>query len=358
MTSQKRALITGITGQDGSYLSELLLEKGYEVHGIIRRTSTFNTDRLDHMYVDPHSEEAKLFLHYGDLTDGTTLRRLVEQVQPQEVYNLGAQSHVRVSFDAPEYTVDSVGMGTLRILEAVRDYQQRTGSEVRYYQAGSSEMYGKVQEVPQSEKTPFYPRSPYACAKVYGHWQTINYRESYDMFACNGILFNHESPRRGETFVTRKVTRAIARIVAGTQKKLYMGNLDSKRDWGYAKDYVKAMWLMLQQEEADDYVVATGETYSVREFLQVAFSHVNLNWEDYVAFDERYLRPAEVELLIGDPTKAKQKLGWEPSVTFEGLVKLMVDADLRALGLVPLNGSQPSPATDIATTRTIVGSLN
>lgn len=359
MTSQKRrALITGITGQDGSYLTELLLEQGYEVHGIIRRTSTFNTDRIDHMYVDPHLEEARLFLHYGDLTDGTALRRLVEQVQPEEVYNLGAQSHVRVSFDAPEYTVDSVGMGTLRMLEAVRDYQQRIGKEVRFYQAGSSEMYGKVQEVPQSEKTPFYPRSPYACAKVYGHWQTVNYRESYDMFACNGILFNHESPRRGETFVTRKVTRAIARIIAGTQQKIYMGNLDSKRDWGYAKDYVKAMWLMLQQDEPDDYVVATGETYSVREFLQVAFGHVNLNWEDYVSFDERYLRPAEVELLIGDPTKAKQKLGWEPSVSFEGLVKLMVDADLRALGLVPLNGSQPSPISDVATTRAVVGSFS
>ncbi len=353
MTQAKRALITGITGQDGSYLSELLLEKGYEVHGIIRRTSTFNTDRIDHIYVDPHMENAKLFLHYGDLTDGTTLRRIIEEVQPNEVYNLGAQSHVRVSFDAPEYTVDAVGMGTLRVLEAIRDYQQRIGNEVRFYQAGSSEMYGKVQEVPQSEKTPFYPRSPYACAKVYGHWQTVNYRESYGMFACNGILFNHESPRRGETFVTRKVTRAIARIIAGTQKQLYMGNLDAKRDWGYAKDYVKAMWLMLQQQEADDYVVATGETYSVREFLQIAFNHVNLNWEDYVAFDERYLRPAEVELLIGDPTKAKQKLGWEPSVTFEGLVKLMVDADLRALGLIPLNGSQPSPVSDVATVRAV-----
>ena len=333
MSAAKRALITGITGQDGSYLSEFLLSKGYEVHGIIRRTSTFNTDRIDHIYIDPHSPEARLFLHYGDLTDGTTLRRILEEVKPIEIYNLGAQSHVRVSFDSPEYTVDSVGMGTLRLLEAIRDYQQRTGIEVRFYQAGSSEMFGKVQEVPQKETTPFYPRSPYACAKVYGHWQTINYRESYDLFACNGILFNHESPRRGETFVTRKITRAVARIVAGTQQKLYLGNLDSKRDWGYAKDYVRAMWLMLQQDEADDYVVATGETYSIKEFLDVAFSHVDLNWQDYVAFDSRYLRPAEVDLLIGDPSKTKAKLGWQPSVNFEGLVKLMVNADLAALNL-------------------------
>lgn len=338
MTQSKRALITGITGQDGSYLSELLLSKGYEVHGIIRRTSTFNTDRIDHIYVDPHNSEAKLFLHYGDLTDGTTLRRILEQVQPVEIYNLGAQSHVRVSFDAPEYTVDAVGMGTLRLLEAMRDYQQRTGIEVRFYQAGSSEMYGKVMEIPQKETTPFYPRSPYACAKVYAHWQTVNYRESYDLFACNGILFNHESPRRGETFVTRKITRAIARIVAGKQKKLYLGNLDSKRDWGYAKDYVNAMWLMLQQDKSDDYVVATGETHSIREFLDISFQYVNLDWQDYVAFDERYLRPAEVDLLIGDPTKAKQQLGWEPSVTFKELVHLMVDADLDALGISSPNG--------------------
>jgi GDPmannose 4,6-dehydratase len=338
MTQPKRALITGITGQDGSYLSELLLEKGYEVHGIIRRTSTFNTDRLDHIYVDPHQSDAKLFLHYGDLTDGTTLRRILEQVQPVEIYNLGAQSHVRVSFDSPEYTVDAVGMGALRILEAVRDYQQRTGIEVRFYQAGSSEMFGKVQEVPQKETTPFYPRSPYACAKVYAHWQTVNYRESYGLFACNGILFNHESPRRGETFVTRKITRALARIVAGQQKKLYLGNLDSKRDWGYAKDYVRAMWLMLQQDEPDDYVVATNETYSVHEFLDIAFQYVDLDWKDYVEFDERYLRPAEVDLLIGDSTKAREKLGWEPSVTFEQLVKLMVDADLAAIGIHNQNG--------------------
>ncbi len=341
MSIPKRALITGITGQDGSYLSEFLLEKGYEVHGVIRRTSTFNTDRIDHIYIDSHSPDARLFLHYGDLTDGTTLRRILEEVKPVEIYNLGAQSHVRVSFDSPEYTVDSVGMGTLRLLEAIRDYQQRTGIEVRFYQAGSSEMFGKVQEVPQKETTPFYPRSPYACAKVYGHWQTVNYRESYDLFACNGILFNHESPRRGETFVTRKITRAVARIVAGTQQKLYLGNLDSKRDWGYAKDYVKAMWLMLQQERPDDYVIATGETYSIKEFLDIAFGHVNLNWQDYVAFDPRYLRPAEVDLLIGDPSKAKTKLGWQPSVDFEGLVKLMVNADLTALNLAIPDSDRP-----------------
>jgi GDPmannose 4,6-dehydratase len=355
MTQKKRALITGITGQDGSYLSELLLEKGYEVHGIIRRTSTFNTDRIDHIYDDPHEESARLFLHYGDLTDGTTLRRILEDVKPTEIYNLGAQSHVRVSFDSPEYTVDAVGMGTLRLLEAIRDYQQRTGIEVRFYQAGSSEMYGKVQEVPQKEDTPFYPRSPYACAKVYAHWQTVNYRESYDLFACNGILFNHESPRRGETFVTRKITRAIAHIVAGKQKKLFMGNLESKRDWGYAKDYVQAMWLMLQQETPDDYVVATGETHAISEFLDLAFNYVNLDWRDYVEFDSRYLRPAEVELLIGDPAKVKQKLGWEPSVTFEQLVYLMVEADLKALGLVPLNGHTMQSISDNATVRQSVG---
>jgi len=357
MTQRKRALITGVTGQDGSYLSELLLEKAYEVHGIIRRTSTFNTDRIDHIYVDPHNEEARLFLHYGDLTDGVTLRRILEEVKPVEIYNLGAQSHVRVSFDSPEYTVDSVGMGTLRLLEAIRDYRQRTGIDVRFYQAGSSEMFGKVQDVPQKETTPFYPRSPYACAKVYAHWQTVNYRESYGMFACNGILFNHESPRRGETFVTRKITRAIARIVAGTQKKLYLGNLDSKRDWGYAKDYVKAMWLILQQDESDDYVVATGETHSIREFLDIAFGYVNLDWHDYVEFDPRYLRPAEVDLLIGEPTKVKQKLGWSPSVTFEELVALMVEADLRALGLSSSNGQGLQLLDDSAYVRQSMGSM-
>jgi len=358
MTQNKRALITGITGQDGSYLSEFLLEQGYEVHGIIRRTSTFNTDRIDHIYEDPHKEGVRLLLHYGDLTDGTTLRRILEEVQPTEIYNLGAQSHVRVSFDSPEYTVDAVGMGTLRLLEAIRDYQRRTGIEVRFYQAGSSEMYGLVQAVPQSETTPFYPRSPYACAKVYAHWQTVNYRESYNLFACNGILFNHESPRRGETFVTRKITRAVARIVAGKQKTIFMGNLDAKRDWGYAKDYVKAMWLMLQQEKPDDYVIATGETHSVREFLELAFGYVNLNWQDHVEFDDRYLRPAEVDLLIGDPSKAQQKLGWKPSVTFKELVALMVEADLQALGHTLPNGNGSSIPHDIATTRQELGALH
>ncbi|MCC5642527.1 GDP-mannose 4,6-dehydratase [Nostoc sp. CHAB 5824] len=358
MTQQKRALITGITGQDGSYLSEFLLEQGYEVHGIIRRTSTFNTDRIDHIYEDPHKEGVRLFLHYGDLTDGTTLRRILEEVKPVEIYNLGAQSHVRVSFDSPEYTVDAVGMGTLRLLEAIRDYQHRTGIQVRFYQAGSSEMYGLVQAIPQTETTPFYPRSPYACAKVYAHWQTVNYRESYDLFACNGILFNHESPRRGETFVTRKITRAVASIVAGKQKKIYMGNLDAKRDWGYAKDYVKAMWLMLQKDQPDDYVISTGETHSVREFLELAFSYVNLNWQDYVEFDERYLRPSEVELLIGDSTKARQKLGWAPSVTFEELVSLMVEADLQALGHTSPNGNGSQFPDDIATIRQQLGALH
>ncbi|MBN3938859.1 GDP-mannose 4,6-dehydratase [Nostoc sp. NMS9] len=358
MTQQKRALITGITGQDGSYLSEFLLEQGYEVHGIIRRTSTFNTDRIDHIYEDPHKEGVRLFLHYGDLTDGTTLRRILEEVKPVEIYNLGAQSHVRVSFDSPEYTVDAVGMGTLRLLEAIRDYQHRTGIQVRFYQAGSSEMYGLVQAIPQTETTPFYPRSPYACAKVYAHWQTVNYRESYNLFACNGILFNHESPRRGETFVTRKITRAVAGIVAGKQKKIYMGNLDAKRDWGYAKDYVKAMWLMLQKDQPDDYVISTGETHSVREFLELAFSYVNLNWQDYVEFDERYLRPSEVELLIGDSTKARQNLGWTPSVTFEELVSLMVEADLQALGHTSPNGNGSQFPNDIATIRQTLGALH
>ena len=330
MSERKRALITGITGQDGSYLAELLLEKDYEVHGIIRRSSSFNTNRIEHIYQDFHNPDARLFLHYGDLTDGTTLRRILEAVKPLEIYNLGAQSHVRVSFDSPEYTVNTVGMGALRLLEAIRDYQQRTGIEVRFYQAGSSEMFGKVQEVPQKETTPFYPRSPYSCAKVYAHWQTINYRESYNLFACNGILFNHESPRRGETFVTRKITCAVAKILAGKQKKLYLGNLDAKRDWGYAKDYVRAMWMMLQQKEADDYVIATNETHSIKEFLEIAFTYVNLNWQDYVEFDPRYLRPTEVDLLIGDCTKAREKLGWKPSITFTELVYLMVDSDIKA----------------------------
>ncbi len=331
MTRGKRALITGITGQDGSFLSEFLLDKGYEVHGIIRRSSSLNTSRIDHLYQDPHLPNTRLFLHYGDLTDGSTLRRILEISQPDEVYNLGAQSHVRVSFDEPQYTVDTVALGTLRLLEAIREYQKRTGIQVRFYQAGSSEMYGLVQEIPQSEKTPFYPRSPYACAKVYAHWQTVNYREAYELFACNGILFNHESERRGETFVTRKITRAIANIVHKKQNKLYLGNLESRRDWGYAKDYVQAMWLMLQQPEPDDYVIATGETHSVREFLETAFGYVNLRWEDYVEIDARYFRPTEVELLIGDASKARQKLGWTPKVSFAELVQIMVDADLRAI---------------------------
>ncbi len=323
----KKALITGITGQDGSYLAELLLAKGYEVHGIIRRASTFNTERIDHLYQDPHVNGVRLFLHYGDIADSTNLIKLLYRIQPDEVYNLAAQSHVRVSFDNPEYTGDVTGLGTVRILEAIRE----TGSKAKFYQASSSEMYGKVQETPQRETTPFYPRSPYGAAKVYAYWVTVNYRESFGMFACNGILFNHESPRRGETFVTRKITRAIARIRAGLQDKLYLGNLDAKRDWGYAREYVEAMWLMLQQKEPDDYVIATGETHSVQEFLEEAFSSVNLDWRKYVKVDPQYYRPAEVDLLVGDASKAKQKLGWEPTTTFTKLVHLMVDADIEAV---------------------------
>jgi GDPmannose 4,6-dehydratase len=323
----KKALITGITGQDGSYLAELLLDKGYEVHGIIRRASTFNTGRIDHLYKDPHINGVRLFLHYGDIADSTNLIKLLYRVQPEEVYHLAAQSHVRVSFDIPEYTGDVTGLSTIRILEAIRE----TGSQARFYQASSSEMFGKVQEVPQSETTPFYPRSPYGAAKVYAYWATVNYRESYGAFACNGILFNHESPRRGETFVTRKITRAVARIKAGLDRKLYLGNLDAKRDWGYAREYVEAMWLMLQQDEPDDYVVATGETHSVREFLEEAFSHVQLDWREHVEIDAKYYRPAEVDLLVGDAGKAKRKLGWEPKTTFKELTRLMVDADIEAL---------------------------
>ncbi len=323
----RKALITGITGQDGSYLAELLLAKGYEVHGIIRRASTFNTSRISSLYEDPHINGVRLFLHYGDISDSTNLIKLLYRIQPDEVYHLAAQSHVRVSFDIPEYTGDVTGIGTVRILEAIRE----VGLKTRYYQAGSSEMYGLVQEVPQKETTPFYPRSPYGAAKVYAHWITVNYRESYGMFACNGILFNHESPRRGETFVTRKITRALAHIQAGLQDKLYLGNLDAKRDWGYAKEYVEAMWLMLQQDTPDDYVVATGETHTVREFLEEAFAHVGLNWKDYVEHDARYERPAEVDLLIGDPSKAKTKLGWEPRTTFHDLVRLMVDEEIASL---------------------------
>lgn len=324
----KRALITGITGQDGSYLAEFLLEKGYEVHGIIRRASTFNTGRLDHIYADPHSKPA-LRLHYGDLSDASALARLIGKVQPEEIYNLAAQSHVRVSFDSPEYTTDITATGVTRVLEAIRE----SGIKPRFYQASSSEMYGKVQDIPQSETTPFYPRSPYGCAKVYAYWVTVNYRESYGMHASNGILFNHESPRRGETFVTRKITRAVAQIKAGLQDKLFLGNLDAKRDWGYAKEYVEAMWLMLQQPEADDYVIATGETHSVREFLEEAFGHVGLDWKKHVEIDPAYYRPAEVDLLIGDYSKARKKLGWTPKTTFKDLVKLMVDADVERLQL-------------------------
>ena len=323
----KKALITGITGQDGSYLAELLLLKGYEVHGIIRRASTFNTGRLDPIYEDPHSGRTKLFLHYGDLSDASALSRLIDRVQPDEIYNLAAQSHVRVSFDGPEYTTDITATGAVRLLEAIRE----TGVKPRFYQASSSEIFGKVQEIPQTERTPFYPRSPYGCAKVYAHWITVNYRESYGLFACNGILFNHESPRRGETFVTRKITRAVAHILAGLQNKLYLGNLDAKRDWGYAKEYVEAMWLMLQQDKPEDYVIATNETHSIREFLDAAFGSVGLDWKKHVEIDPRYYRPAEVDLLIGDYNKARRQLGWAPKTKFADLVKLMVEADVRLL---------------------------
>ena len=323
----KKALITGITGQDGSYLAELLLSKGYEVHGIIRRASTFNTGRLDAIYQDPHASHQRLFLHYGDLADASALSRLIGKIQPQEIYNLAAQSHVRVSFDAPEYTTDITATGTVRLLEAIRE----TGIKPRFYQASSSEMFGLVQEVPQRETTPFYPRSPYGCAKVYSHWITVNYRESYGLHASSGILFNHESPRRGETFVTRKITRALARIKVGLQQKLFLGNLDAKRDWGYAKEYVEAMWLMLQQEKPDDYVIATGETHTIRELLDVSFAHAGLDWKKHVEIDPRYYRPAEVELLIGDASKAKRQLGWEPKTKFADLARLMVDADIQLL---------------------------
>jgi GDPmannose 4,6-dehydratase len=327
MNSDKKALITGITGQDGSYLSELLLQKGYEVHGVIRRASTFNTDRIDHIYQDPHDPQARLFLHYGDLSDSSGLRRVIEQVQPDEVYNLGAQSHVKVSFDQAEYTADVTGVGALRLLEAIRDYKSRTGHEVRFYQASSSEMFGAAAP-PQSLSTPFHPRSPYGVAKVYAFWQTVNHRESYEMFACNGVLFNHESPRRGETFVTRKITRAVGRIKMGLQEKLFLGNLDAKRDWGHARDYVEAMWLMLQQEQPRDYVIATGEAYTVREFARIAFEHVGLNYEDHVEVDPRFFRPAEVDYLLGDPQETFDQLGWTPCTSFEQLVQEMVESDL------------------------------
>ena len=325
----KIALVTGVTGQDGAYLTEFLLEKGYNVHGIIRRSSSFNTGRIEHLYHDAHEKGYKLTLHFGDLTDSSNIRKIIESVNPDEFYNLGAQSHVRVSFDQPEYTVDVVALGALRALEAIRDYQENSGNQVKFYQAGSSEMFGKVLETPQNEKTPFYPRSPYSCGKVYAHWQTVNYRESYNMFAVNGILFNHESPRRGETFVTRKITRAATRIKLGLQNKLYLGNLDAKRDWGFAGDYVKAMWLMLQQEKPDDYVISTGKTYSVKHFLEKVFSALELDWRDYVKIDSKYFRPAEVELLLGDSSKAKKMLSWQPETSFEELVKMMVDSDMK-----------------------------
>lgn len=322
----KRALITGITGQDGSYLAELLLSKGYEVYGIIRRSSSFNTARIDPIYQDPHVANARLHLVYGDLNDASSLNRILRTVQPAEIYNLGAQSHVRVSFDIPEYTAEVTGLGTVRILEAIRE----SGLKPKFYQASSSEMFGKVQEIPQRETTSFYPRSPYGAAKVYAHWITVNYREAYGLFACNGILFNHESPRRGETFVSRKVTKASARIKLGLQEELYLGNLDAKRDWGYAGDYVQAMWMMLQQPDPDDYVIATGETHTVRELLDVAFGHLNLEWQKYVKIDPRYFRPTEVDLLIGDASKAKTKLGWEQKVSFKELIAMMVETDIQA----------------------------
>ncbi len=320
----KKALITGITGQDGSYLAEFLLGKGYTVHGIVRRSSTFNTDRIEHLYRDPHDPNARLFLHYGDLTDGTGLREILTRVQPDEVYNLAAQSHVRVSFDQPVYTSQTDALGTINLLEAIRD----TGLPTRFYQASSSEMYGKVVETPQTEKTPFYPRSPYACAKLYSYWQTLNYREAYNLFACNGILFNHESPRRGETFVTRKITRGATRIAVGLQEKLFLGNLEAKRDWGFAGDYVEAMWMMLNHGVADDYVIATGETHSIREFLDETFGLLNLDWRKYVEVDPRYFRPTEVDLLLGDASKARRVLGWKPRVTFKELVRMMVESDM------------------------------
>jgi GDPmannose 4,6-dehydratase len=326
--TMKKALITGITGQDGSYLADFLVRQGYAVHGIIRRASLFNTSRVDHLYKDAHDPDARLFLHYGDLTDGTGLRRIIEQVQPDEVYNLGAQSHVKVSFAQPEYTADAVATGTLRLLEAVRDYENISGHRVKFYQAGSSEMFGAAPP-PQHEKTPFYPRSPYAVAKVAAYWYCVNYREAYGMFICNGILFNHESPRRGETFVTRKITRALGRIKMGLQKHLYLGNLAAKRDWGFAGDYVEAMWLMLQQEQPDDFVIATGEAYSVQEFLETAFGLVGLDWRDYVKIDPRYFRPTEVDYLLGDATKASKQLHWQPRCSFKELVEMMVQHDLE-----------------------------
>jgi GDPmannose 4,6-dehydratase len=338
----KKAIITGITGQDGSYLADLLLAKGYEVHGIIRRASTFNTARIEHLYADPHGHGVRLHLHYGDLADSLNLTRLIDRIGPDEIYHLGAQSHVRVSFDIPEYTGDVTALGTIRILEAIRE----TKVPARFYQASSSEMFGKVQAVPQTETTPFWPRSPYAVAKVYAYWATVNYRESYGIHASNGILFNHESPRRGETFVTRKITRAVAAIKKGKQDSLYLGNLDAKRDWGYAREYVEGMWRMLQQPQGDDYVLATNETHTVREFCEAAFARAGLDWQKHVKYDARYERPAEVDLLVGDPSKAGEKLGWAPQTRFSGLVNLMVDADLALLEGVPLHEVDPKDAEE------------
>jgi GDPmannose 4,6-dehydratase len=324
----KSALIIGITGQDGSYLSELLLAKGYTVHGVVRRSSSFNTARINHIYADPHESGRRLLLHYGDLTDSTGLRRVLEVSLPDEIYNLGAQSHVKVSFENPEYTADSVAVGTLRLLDCMRDHIQHTGRNVRFYQAGSSEMFGAAKP-PQNEETPFYPRSPYAVSKVAAHWYALNYREAYNFFVSNGILFNHESPRRGETFVTRKITRAVGRIKAGLQKKLYLGNLDARRDWGFAGDYVEAMWMMLQHDEPGDFVVATGEAYSVRQFLDEAFGHAGLDWNQYVEIDPQYFRPTEVDYLLGDPSKARKAFGWKPRTPFRDLVRMMVDSDMQ-----------------------------
>src|SRR5215208_5483578 len=324
----KRAVVTGITGQDGSYLTELLLQRGYETHGLVRRASVFNTDRIDHLYRDPHDPEAQMFLHYGDFTDAAALRRVLQGTMPDEVYNLGAQSHVKVSFEQPEYTGNVDGMGTLRLLEAVRDIQEASGQLIKFYQAGTSEMFGAA-PAPQSESTPFYPRSPYSVAKVYAHWITVNYREAYNLFAVNGILFNHESERRGETFVTRKITRAATRIKLGVQDKLYLGNLDAKRDWGHAEDYVETMWLMLQQERPEDFVIATGETYSVRQFAERVFNYLGLDWESRVEIDPQYFRPTEVQVLQGDATKAREKLGWQPRVKLDKLVRRMVDHDFE-----------------------------
>ena len=339
----RKALITGITGQDGSYLAEFLMSKGYEVHGLIRRASTFNTGRVNHLYVDPHDPGAKLFLHYGDLANAEQMTPLIYDMQPQEIYHLGAQSHVRVSFDMPEYTGDVTGLGTTRLLQAIHS----SGIQTKFYQASSSEMFGAA-PAPQSEHTAFQPQSPYAAAKVYAYWMVVNYRQGHNLFACNGMLFNHESPRRGETFVTRKVTQAVARILAGQQQKLYLGNLEAKRDWGYAPEYVEAMWHMLQQDVPDDYVIGTGETHSVREFVQAAFAYAGLDWREYVEIDPRYFRPTEVACLQADTTKARMQLGWEPKVTFEELIAIMVDADMEALGLQPIGDGQCTLATKCA----------